>query len=77
LQIDEGASKALLKRKSLLAVGVTEVTGEFEAGEIIEIYSPDQEMVAVARARETSQAIKENLKTLNFEVAHANDIVLL
>jgi glutamate 5-kinase len=77
LQIDEGASKALLRRKSLLAVGVTEVTGEFESGEIIEIYSPDEEMIAVARARETSSAIRENLKTLNFEVAHANDIVLL
>jgi glutamate 5-kinase len=77
LHVDEGASKALLKRKSLLAVGVTEVTGEFEAGEIIEIYSQDGEMIAVARARETSGAIKMNLKTMNFEVAHANDIVLL
>lgn len=77
LHVDEGASKALLKRKSLLAVGVTEVTGDFEAGEIIEIYAPDDEMIAVARARETSDAIKVNLKTLNFEVAHANDIVLL
>lgn len=77
LQVDEGATKALLKRKSLLAVGVTEVTGDFEAGEIIEIYSQDDEMIAVARARETSDAIKVNLKTLNFEVAHANDIVLL
>ena len=77
LKVDEGATKALLKRKSLLAVGVTEVTGEFEAGEIIEIYSPDEEMIAVARARETSSAIKVNLKTVNFEVAHANDIVLL
>jgi glutamate 5-kinase len=77
LKIDEGASKALLRRKSLLAVGVTEVTGEFEAGEIIEIYSPDEEMIAVARARETSMAIRDNLKTMNFEVAHANDIVLL
>ncbi len=77
LQIDEGACKALLKRKSLLAVGVIEVTGEFESGEIIEIYSPEEEMIAVARARETSIAIRENLKTVNFEVAHANDIVLL
>ncbi|WP_159469662.1 glutamate 5-kinase [Dyadobacter sp. 3J3] len=77
LQVDEGATKALLKRKSLLAVGVMEVTGDFEAGEIIEIYSHDAEMIAVARARETSGAIKENLKTVNFEVAHANDIVLL
>jgi glutamate 5-kinase len=77
LQIDEGAAKALLKRKSLLAVGVTEVTGDFEAGEIIEIYSSEDEMIAVARARETSSAIRANLKTVNFEVAHANDIVLL
>ena len=77
LQIDEGAAKALLSRKSLLAVGVTEVTGEFESGEIIEIYSVQEEMIAVARARETSKAIRENLKTINFEVAHANDIVLL
>ncbi|KAA0994048.1 glutamate 5-kinase [Dyadobacter aurulentus] len=77
LQIDEGACKALAKRKSLLAVGVAEVTGEFESGEIIEIYSPTEEMIAVARARETSTAIRQNLKTVNFEVAHANDIVLL
>jgi glutamate 5-kinase len=77
LQIDEGAAKALLRRKSLLAVGVSEVTGDFESGEIIEIYSPAEEMIAVARARETSAAIRENLKTLNFEVANANDIVLL
>jgi glutamate 5-kinase len=77
LQIDEGACKAVLKRKSLLVVGVTDITGDFETGEIIEIYAPDGEMIAVARARETSTAIRENLKTLNFEVAHANDIVLL
>lgn len=77
LLIDEGASRAILKRKSLLAVGVTGVTGEFESGEIIEIYSSDGEMIAVARARETSSAIRQNLKTVNFEVAHANDIVLL
>jgi glutamate 5-kinase len=77
LHVDSGASKALLKRKSLLAVGVTKVDGEFETGEIIEIIDPDEEVIAIARARETSAAISQNLKTLNFEVAHANDIVLL
>ncbi|TLV00626.1 glutamate 5-kinase [Dyadobacter luticola] len=77
LQVDEGAAKAILKRKSLLVVGVTDVTGDFESGEVIEIYSPTGEMIAVARARENSAAIRKNLKTLNFEVAHANDIVLL
>ncbi len=77
LTIDEGAKKALLKRKSLLAVGVVAVKGEFQAGEIIEIYAPNEVMVAVARARQNSKLIKTNLKTTNFEVAHANDIVLL
>lgn len=77
LQIDDGAAKALARRKSLLAVGVSEVNGDFEAGEIIEIYTSEDEMIAVARAREDSSAIRENLKTMNFEVAHANDIVLL
>ena len=77
LKIDQGASNALLKRKSLLVVGVTEVIGDFESGEIIEIYSPEEEMIAVARARENSAAIRKNLKTINFEVAHANDIVIL
>ncbi len=77
LRIDDGAVRALQNRRSLLAVGILEVEGEFEAGELVEIFNPNHEMVAVARSRETSQAIVMNLKTLNFEVANANDIVLL
>jgi glutamate 5-kinase len=37
LQVDEGAKKALLGRKSLLAVGVKNVSRDFEAGEVFEI----------------------------------------
>ncbi|TDB63399.1 glutamate 5-kinase [Arundinibacter roseus] len=77
LRIDEGAVRALKNRKSLLAVGILDVQGEFESGELVEIFDPNHEMVAVARARETSQAILNNLRTLNFEVANASDIVLL
>ncbi len=77
LFVDEGAVLALKKRKSLLAVGVSGVKGEFETGELVEIFNPEKEMIAVARARATSSAIVENLKTLNFEVANASDIVLL
>ncbi len=76
LRIDDGAVRALQSRHSLLAVGILAVDGEFEAGELVEIFNPEQEMVAVARARATSSAIVENLKTLNFEVANASDIVL-
>ncbi len=77
LTIDEGAEKALRKRKSLLAVGIREVSGEFEKGEVIEICNPASSIIAVARSRVTSGEITSNLKTVNYEVAHANDIVLL
>lgn len=77
LIVDDGAVLALKKRKSLLAVGILGVEGEFETGELVEIFNIKQEMVAVAQARATSSAIIANLKTLNFEVANASDIVLL
>ncbi len=77
LQIDAGAVQALQNRKSLLAVGITAVVGDFEAGEIIEIIDGQRLAMAVARARVPSETIAQNLKTLNFEVANANDIVLL
>ena len=76
LRIDDGAVRALQQRKSLLAVGILQVQGEFEAGELVEVFNPVGNMVAVARSRETSAAIAGNLKTVNFEVANASDIVL-
>jgi glutamate 5-kinase len=77
IKIDDGAVRALQNRKSLLVVGIQEVEGEFEAGEVIEITDSQNEIVAVAQARESSVIINQNLKTQNFEVANANDIVLL
>ena len=77
LKVDAGAERAVLKRKSLLAVGVAEVLGDFESGEIIEVHNPSGEAIAVARARVASADLLQNLKTVNYEVAHANDIVIL
>jgi len=77
IQIDEGASKALQNRKSLLAVGIQEIEGEFEAGEVVEIIASDGTTIGVAKARESSEVIGKNLKTQKFEVANASDIVLL
>jgi glutamate 5-kinase len=77
IKIDDGAVRALQNRKSLLAVGIQEVEGDFEAGEVIEITDSQNVVVAVAQARESSITIAQNLKTQNFEVANANDIVLL
>ena len=76
IRIDDGAVRALQQRKSLLAVGILHVQGEFEVGELVEIFDPAGEMIAVARSRETSHAIMTNLKKTNFEVANASDIVI-
>ncbi len=77
IQIDAGASKALQKRKSLLAVGVKKVIGNFEANEIIQIQSEEGEQIAVARVLYNSKDIDSNLKTQNFEIANADDIVVV
>lgn len=77
LQVDAGAVRALQRRSSLLAVGVGQVRGEFEAGEVVEILDPEGQVVAVAKARLSSEVLIQNLQQQNVEAAHANDIVLL
>lgn len=77
VQIDLGASDALENRKSLLAVGVKKVIGTFEKGEVIEILGEKKNVLAIARAKESSEVIIGNLKTQNFIVSNADDIVLL
>ena len=77
LKIDAGAESALQKRRSLLAVGVQQISGEFEQGEVFEILDENENTIAVAKAKISSSALQDNLKTQNLEVANANDIVLL
>jgi glutamate 5-kinase len=77
LRLDEGATKAILQRKSLLAVGITEVLGEFDKGEVLELRDAENQAIAVARVKHNAETVIENLKTQNFEVANADDIVLL
>lgn len=79
--VDEGAAKALEKRKSLLLVGVKEIDGEFEKGDIVEIYikgkEESEDLLAVARAK-ISRTEAEKLKNKkDVEIAHANEIVII
>lgn len=47
VRVDEGAVRALTQRgSSLLAVGVTEVSGDFAAGDAIDVRGPDGTLVA-------------------------------
>lgn len=77
IQVDTGAVRALQQRRSLLAVGVRTILGEFSTGEMIEIVDEHQEPVAVARVRISSETLAQQLNQQNVEVANANDIVLL
>ncbi|RIV26947.1 glutamate 5-kinase [Fibrisoma montanum] len=77
LQVDAGAVRALQQRRSLLAVGVRAVLGEFAAGEMIEVLDEQQATVAIARARLSSDSLAQQGQLQNVEVANANDIVLL
>ncbi|MCY7352847.1 MAG: glutamate 5-kinase [Cytophagaceae bacterium] len=74
---DAGAVRALKARRSLLAVGIGAIRGEFDRGEVIEILDETGESVAVAKARISSEALAQQLRTPNVAVAHADDIVLL
>ena len=46
LQVDAGAARALLTGKSLLPIGVTKVTGQFERGDAIAVLDPDGAEIA-------------------------------
>lgn len=75
--IDKGALTALQKRRSLLAVGVLSVLERFEGGEVFEILDEEHNVIAVARAKVSSDVLSEDNKVQNLEIAHADDIVLL
>jgi glutamate 5-kinase len=74
--LDKGAESAVLSRKSLLAVGVVKIIGDFRKGEVIELLTEELVCFGVGRSGVSSNVLEDNLKTRKFEVAHADDIVL-
>ena len=89
INIDEGASKALLNGKSLLAAGVIRINGAFEKGENILILDQNNKQLARGLSSFTSEEIdkikgkqsKEIEKILGYlsktEIIHKDDMVLL
>ncbi|TDL99786.1 MAG: glutamate 5-kinase [Flavobacteriaceae bacterium] len=75
VQIDSGAMAAILKRKSLLWVGVSKVMEEFKAGEIIEILDPNCQILAVGKAKTDSEVWNHTKEKQ--ELVHADQLVLL
>lgn len=77
VQVDVGAIEAIQQRKSLLAVGVSAVVQDFEAGEVFQIADENGDIYAIAKARVDFTHDMSLQKIRNLELANANDIVLL
>lgn len=77
VKVDKGAIEALRRRNSLLAVGVVDVVGKFEMGEVFHIADEKEVIHAIAKAKIDSQQIIEFGKVKNLELANADDIVFL
>jgi glutamate 5-kinase len=76
LHVDDGARRALLSSgASLLAVGVVEVAGAFEAGDAVEIAGPGGEPFAKGLAGASSTEIAKRARGL--EAVHRDRLVLL
>lgn len=85
LRLDDGAVRAILRRRSLLAAGITGLEGEFEAGDVVDLV--DSADVPVARGvvgfdagelpaligRSSHEVAVEHRR----EVVHADDLVPL
>lgn len=84
--VDEGARHAIVKRgSSLLAVGVTKVEGQFDAGEAIEVYSNSGVVIAKGLSRVSAQDLARTViarsgNTLSRDstlVIHRDELIVL
>ncbi|TCP48595.1 glutamate 5-kinase [Tamaricihabitans halophyticus] len=86
LHLDDGAVAAVVRRRrSLLAAGITGVEGEFEAGDVVDLVDPAEQLVArgvvAFDAVELPSLIGYSSRDLapeqRREVVHADDLVPL
>ncbi len=83
--VDAGARAALERGKSLLAAGVREVVGDFDAGSPVELVDTEGEIFAKGIARHTSKELKSAAGHRSDDlpagaphvVVHADDLVTL
>lgn len=76
--VDAGAASAVGKRKGLLYVGVKSIDGTFNKGEIFEIIEEGSDKVlAVARAKISSEDLEKLTDRKNVQLANPNQITLV
>jgi len=76
--VDEGAKQALLNKKSLLAVGIVKLEGEFKKGDIVSVLDTKNNEFSRGKVELDSNQI-QNIKGKRFsrEVIHQNNLVIL
>lgn len=80
IEIDPGAIVALKKGKSLLAVGVKNINGEFNKKEIVEIVDIERQGIAFGIVDYSSSEIKEMLRTNNLkdiQLMHTDNMITI
>lgn len=80
--VDAGAEAALVEQgKSLLAVGVTDVEGDFAAGAAVEVLAPQRRLIGKGlvslAAAELARARGRHSSDVGGEVIHRDDLVVL
>jgi glutamate 5-kinase len=83
--VDSGARAALERGKSLLAAGVRDITGEFDAGSPVEVVDTNGEIFAKGLARHSSTELRRGAGLRSDDmpagaphiVVHADDLVTL
>jgi glutamate 5-kinase len=88
LRVDEGAANALVKRhKSLLAAGITGVSGDFSSGDPVDVAAPDGQIIARGLVnfasdelpqmlgKRSSQLVRELGTGFDREVIHRDSLV--
>ncbi|KLO22072.1 gamma-glutamyl kinase [Marinitoga sp. 1197] len=85
IYINEGANKAILKRKSLLPIGINKIEGEFIKGDAVDVYY-NSKLIAKGLtnySKDETEIIKgkkseEILKNFDYkEFIHADNLVLI
>ena len=81
VEVDQGAVDAMLHQgRSLLLAGVRAIEGEFEAGQVVEVYSQQgHALIGKGRVKLSSKELQDRLKSDKAEglLIHRNDWVSL
>ena len=77
----EAAAARSIPSESLLAVGITDVEGEFDAGDAVEVFGPDGRFLGKGQVAMDADAVRRSLgrhsSEIGGEVIHADDLVVL